>query len=560
MRRPNPPRAEHVAGAGGISQAKTAGRAHGKRSGSLPVKAGIGWRPYDGCQLLGRLALIRGLAACVDRVIPMHSEQVELGLVAEFAQRPHRLLIGGEWQPATSGRTIDSTDPASGEVIGAVMAGGAADVDRAVQAATAAFGGWSASAGGQRAKLLWALADRIAENARSLALLESLDNGMPVAVANFAIMGAVESLRYNAGWAGKIGGETVDVSAPRHQAFTLREPVGVVGAIVPWNFPFAMTVGKLAQILAAGCTAVLKPSELTSFTALRLGELIAEAGFPAGVVNIVTGYGSEAGQALVDHPGVAKIAFTGSTLTARKLIAGAAGNFKRLALELGGKSPTLIFADADVKAAAEGAAMGVFMNSGQVCVAGSRVLVERSAFDQVVEVIAARARNLRVGPGRARDTEIGPLISAQHRERVLGYVESGRREGGEIVTGGQARGGPGYFVEPTVFVNVQSRHRIMREEIFGPVVAVVPFDDLDGAIGIANDTEYGLSASVWTRDIGKALTAAKRIQAGTVRINGGTGLDAALPFGGYKQSGWGRENGRMGVEEYTEVKSVAIRI
>jgi acyl-CoA reductase-like NAD-dependent aldehyde dehydrogenase len=489
----------------------------------------------------------------------MQPDNVDLESARAFARREHGLLIGGEWLPAASRKTIESTDPATEETIGAVAAGHAEDVDRAVKAASAAFPAWSETSGGQRAKLMWSLADRIMANAGSFGLLESLDNGMPLPVAGFAVMGAAESLRYNAGWAGKIGGETVSVSVPGHQAFTLREPIGVVGAIVPWNFPFAMTVAKLAQILAAGCTAVLKPSELTSFTALRLGELISEVGFPAGVVNIVTGYGGEAGQALVEHPGVAKIAFTGSTSTARKLIAGTAGNFKRLSLELGGKSPTVVFADADIKVAAEGAAMGVFMNSGQVCVAGSRVFVERSVFEQVVEAIAARARVLRVGPGRTPGTEIGPLISALHRNRVLGHIESGCREGGEIVTGGRVKEGPGFFVEPTVFVKTESGHRIMREEIFGPVVAVVPFDDFDSVIAMANDTDYGLSASVWTRDISKALTAAKRIQAGTVRINGGIGLDPAMPFGGFKQSGWGRENGREGVEEYTEIKSVAIR-
>lgn len=490
----------------------------------------------------------------------MQTDNVDLVAARTFARREHGVLIGGEWQSPASRTTIESRDPATGEAIGAVPAGGAADIDRAVQAASEAFPAWSTTSGGQRAKLMWSLADRIMASAGALGMLESLDNGMPLPVAGFAVMGAAESLRYNAGWAGKIGGETLNVSAPGHQAFTLREPVGVVGAIVPWNFPLAMTVAKLAQILAAGCTAVVKPSELTSFTALRLGELIRESGFPPGVVNIVTGFGGEAGQALVEHPGVAKIAFTGSTSTARKLIAGAAGNFKRLSLELGGKSPTIIFADADIKAAAEGAAMGVFMNSGQVCVAGSRVFVERSVFQPVVEAIAARARALRLGPGQAAGTDIGPLISSQHRERVLGYVEAGRREGGEILTGGRAKEGPGYFVEPTVFVNTERQHRIMREEIFGPVVAVVPFDDLESAIAMANDTDYGLSASVWTRDIGKALTAARRIQAGTVRINGGTGLDPAMPFGGFKQSGWGRENGREGVEEYTEIKSVTVRI
>ncbi|AIT80482.1 aldehyde dehydrogenase family protein [Novosphingobium pentaromativorans] len=485
---------------------------------------------------------------------------LEFDAARAFAGQEHNHFIGGEWQPGASAGKIDSIDPGSGTVIGQIAAGNAEDVDHAVDAARAAFPAWSATGGIQRAKLMWALADALMANASALAMLESLDNGMPARMAGFGVMGAAENLRYNAGWAGKLAGETVSMSAPDHQAFTIREPVGVVGAIVPWNFPLAMAVAKLAPILAAGCTVVLKPAELTSMSALKLAELIAEVGFPAGVINVVTGHGAEAGQALVDHPGVAKIAFTGSTATGKGLLASAAGNLKRLSLELGGKSPTVIFADANLAAAAEGAAMSVFMNSGQVCVAGSRVLIQRSVFDQVIEAIVARARAIRVGSGQAPDTEIGPLISGQHRDRVLGYVEAGRSEGAEVLAGGKVRQGEGFFMEPTVFVNARPEHRIMREEIFGPVVAAVPFDDAEEAIAMANDTEYGLSASVWSREIGTALGAARKIDAGTVRVNGGAGLDPAMPFGGFKQSGWGRENGREGVLAFTETKSISIKL
>lgn len=489
----------------------------------------------------------------------MQIEESELAFARQFAGQPHRMLIGGAWQDAASGRTIDVVDPASGQVVGAVPAGGADAIDQAVVAAAAALPAWAAKRGGDRAKMLWALADKLVANARQLGALESLDNGMVFRMGMFGVMGAAEGLRYNAGWADKISGETVNVSAPDNQAIVVREPVGVVGLIVPWNFPLAMAVAKIGPALAAGCTVVLKPAELTSLSALRLGELIVEAGFPAGVVNIVTGYGADAGQALVEHGRVDKVAFTGSTATGKRILAAAAGNLKRVSLELGGKSPVVIFPDADIAAAGESAAMGVFMNSGQICVAGSRVFIHRSVFDQTVEVIAARARMLRLGRGSASDTDLGPLISATQRDRVLGFVEAGVREGGEVLTGGKAGEGDGFFVEPTVFVNVGKQDTVMREEIFGPVVAAVPFDDFDEVIDKANDTEYGLSASVWTSNVATALRAARAIHAGTVRVNGGTGLDPAMPFGGFKQSGWGRENGRQGVEAFTELKSIAIK-
>ncbi len=373
---------------------------------------------------------------------------------------------------------------------------------------------------------------------------------------------AAEGLRYNAGWAGKVGGDTLTLAAPNHHAYTLREPVGVVGAIVPWNGPLILTVMKIAPALAAGCTVVLKPAELTPMTAIRIGQLIQEVGFPAGVVNIVTGYGPAAGQALVDHPDVDKISFTGSTRVGKSILAAAGGNLKRVALELGGKSPVLVFPDADLDRAAEGAAMGVFGNTGQVCVAGSRLFVHKKVFDRVVEAVAKRAAALKVGAGIDPTTEIGPLVSEKQRQRVTGYIDSGTRDGGEIVVGGKAMKGPGFFVEPTVFVNTTPAMTINREEIFGPVVCAMPFgdDDLDQIAAAANDTEYGLSSYIWTKDVSLVHKLARKLKAGTVRVNGGSVLDHNMPFGGYKQSGWGREMGRAGIEAYTEVKSVSIAL
>jgi phenylacetaldehyde dehydrogenase len=377
----------------------------------------------------------------------------------------------------------------------------------------------------------------------------------------FDIGMAAECLRYNAGWATKLSGETRNVSLPGDwHAYTLREPVGVVGLIVPWNVPLAMAVSKISPALAAGCTVLLKPAELTPLTALRLGELIQAIGFPPGVVNIVTGLGHEAGQAIVDHPGVDKISFTGSTVVGKSLLASAAGNLKRVALELGGKSPVFIFADADLDRAMDAAARGIFGNTGQVCAAGSRLFVHRSVADRVIEGIAQRARALRVAPGLSPEAEIGPVISARQRERVMAYIDSGRAEGAEVVAGGQAVQGEGFFIQPTVLVNTRPDMKVVREEIFGPVLSTQLFDDdsLEQLAARGNDTDYGLSSSIWTRDLRTAHQMVRRLRAGNVRVNAAAALDFAMPFGGYKQSGWGRENGREGVEAYTELKSVAI--
>jgi phenylacetaldehyde dehydrogenase len=487
-----------------------------------------------------------------------------LALVHRFLARTHALFIDGKFVPARSGETFDVINPATAEVFTKASAGGPADIDLAVKAARRAFdsGPWSAMNPSARRNLMWKLADALEKNADEIATLESLDNGMPLNMARSMVAGGAECLRYNAGWAGKINGETPTISAPNHHVYTLREPVGVVGAITPWNGPLAMAVAKIAAALAAGCTVVLKPAELTPLTAIRLAELIAEVGFPPGVVNVVTGFGDPAGKALVNHPEVDKISYTGSTVVGKSIVAAAAGNLKRVTLELGGKSPVIIFPDADLERATAGAAEGIFRNAGQACVAGSRLYVHRKVFDQVVGGVVSRAKTLKVGPGMQPDTQMGPLISQKQLDRVSGYVQSGKEQGAEIVVGGKRAAGKGYFMQPTVLAETNRDMRVVQEEIFGPVVCAMPIndEDLDRIVRVANDTEYGLSSSIWTRDISLAHKLAHRIKAGTVRINGGMGLDYAMPFGGYKQSGWGRENAREGVEAYTEVKTVSVAL
>lgn len=487
-------------------------------------------------------------------------------LRSEYAHRPRRLFIGGEFVDAASRETFDVVDPANGQVFASAAMGGKEDINRAVNAARKAFDGWAATPPAHRSRLLHALADRIEAAGERIALTETLDNGMPFMMAKFAaVMGAAEALRYNAGWATKLTGETMQISWPGEwQAMSLREPVGVVGAIVPWNFPFVMAVSKVAAALAAGCTVVLKPAEQTPLSAALLGELIADAGFPAGVVNIVTGFGETAGAALSEHPGVDKISFTGSTGVGKAIVRASTGNLKRVTLELGGKSPTMIFADADLSKAIPAAAMGIFGNAGQVCAAGSRLYVHERIYDEVIAGISERARTLRVGPGLSPGVDMGPLVSQVQLDRVLGYVASGQADGAGVDVGGsrieEGDLAQGYFVQPTILSGTVAGMKVVEEEIFGPVLCAMRFGDgdIEAIASAANATEYGLSSAIWTRDIGNAMRLARRIKAGTVRVNGGGGVDPAMPLGGYKQSGWGRENGRAGVEAYTELKAVTI--
>jgi len=472
--------------------------------------------------------------------------------------KPGKLLIGGKTEEAISGKTFPVWEPALGEELAQVAEGGAADIDRAVRVAREAFdsGPWPKMAATDRGRILWRLADLIEQNADALAELECRNTGKTLFEARKGELPIIiDCFRYYAGWATKIHGETIPVRGPILN-YTLREPVGVVGAIVPWNFPLLIATWKVAPALAAGCTCVLKPASQTPLTALRLGELALEAGLPPGALNVVPGPGATAGTALVEHPMVDKIAFTGSTEVGREIMRRAAGTVKRVSLELGGKSPNIVLADADLEAATRGVLNGIFYNKGEVCSAGSRLLAAAPIKDELLARLKARAEAMTLGDPLDPKTRMGPQVSEEQMQKILRYVEVGKREGAELVTGGERHGKVGYFVKPTIFDRVEPSMTIAREEIFGPVLATITVADLDDAIAKANDTMYGLAAAVWTRDIKQAHRAARALRAGTVWINTYGIFDACSPFGGVKQSGFGRDMGQHALEQYTYVKSV----
>ena len=476
---------------------------------------------------------------------------------------PTQILINNRWVSSRSGKTFPTINPATGEEICQVAEADAADVDEAVKAARNAFenGPWSKMSAAERGRLLYKLADRIEEHADELAMLESLDNGKPFQVARSADLGlTIATYRYYAGWADKVQGRTVPV-AGNYFTYIRHEPVGVVGQIIPWNFPLLMQAWKLGPALATGNTVVMKPAEQTPLTALRVGELLMDAGFPEGVVNILPGYGPTAGAAIANHMDVDKVAFTGSTEVGHLIMEAAAkSNLKRVTLELGGKSPNIVFADADMEEAIEGCHFGLFFNQGQCCCAGSRLFVESKCYDEFVERSIARAKRRTVGDPMDPNTEQGPQVDDLQFDKVMGYIESGKRDGAKLACGGERVGSRGYFIEPTVFVDVNDDMQIAREEIFGPVMSIIKFDDLNDVVRRANKTLYGLAAAVWTRDIGKAHAIANRVRAGTVWVNCYDVFDPGAPFGGFKQSGIGREMGEYGLQQYTELKTVTVKL
>jgi phenylacetaldehyde dehydrogenase len=500
--------------------------------------------------------------------VPARRTAMKIGpRLASWLKKPKHNLIDGEWVSAASGKLFDVFNPAEASVIARVPDSDTEDISRAVRSARRAFesGPWRKMTPSERGKLVWRIGDLILQNADELAELESLDNGKPRAVARVAdVPLAADLFHYMAGWATKIEGNTIPISVPyapgsQFHAFTLREPVGVVGQIIPWNFPLLMAAWKLGPALATGNCVVLKPAEQTPLSALRLGELLLEAGVPEGVVNIVTGFGETAGAALAAHDDVDKVAFTGSTEVGRIIVRAAAGNLKKVSLELGGKSPNIIFKDVgDLDAAITGAANAIFFNHGQCCCAGSRLMVERDIFDDVVDGVAKRAKKIKLGPGLDDTTEMGPLVSEEQLSRVTNYMHQGKQAGACYVTGGRRLDDRGYFVQPTVITDAKPDMSIVREEIFGPVVVAEPFTKPEELIPRANQTPYGLAAGVWTRDIAKAHRVAAALKAGTVWINCYNVFDAALPFGGYKQSGWGREMGHEVLELYTQTKAVIV--
>jgi aldehyde dehydrogenase (NAD+) len=472
------------------------------------------------------------------------------------------LLINNRWLPSESGKTFATVNPATGEEICQVAEADAADVEKAVKAARAAFEGpWRKLRASERGRMLHRLADLIEKNAEQLARLESIDNGKPFSIAMAVdVAKTVACYRYFAGWADKVQGKTIPIDGDFF-CYTRHEPIGVIGQIIPWNYPMLMQAWKLAPALATGNTVVMKPAEQTPLSALRIGELIIEAGYPEGVVNLLPGFGPTAGAAIAHHMDVDKVAFTGSTEVGRLIMEAAAkSNLKRISLELGGKSPNIIFEDTDLDEAVEGAHFGLFVNQGQSCCAGSRVFVEEKIYDQFVEKSVARARRRRVGDPLDPRTDQGPQVDATQFDRVMGYIESGRSEGATLACGGERVGDRGYFIQPTVFADVQDHMKIAREEIFGPVMSVIPFKDVEEVITRANRTHYGLAAGVWTRDIKKAHAVANGVRAGTIWVNCYHVLDTRAPFGGFKQSGIGRELGEYGLQEYTEVKTVTVKL
>jgi aldehyde dehydrogenase (NAD+) len=470
------------------------------------------------------------------------------------------LLINNEWRPSSSGQTMDVINPATEDVIAEVASADARDVDAAVAAARAALDGpWGKMSARERGRLVSRLADRLLERVDAVARLETLHNGKPISESrNIEIPAAAECFEYYAGWADKVMGETIPVKG-NHLTYTLREPIGVIAAIVPWNFPLLLAAWKVAPALACGNTVILKPASQTPLTALALGEIAVEIGLPPGVLNVITGPGSRVGQALVEHPGIDKIAFTGDTSTGKAIMRSAADTLKRITLELGGKSPNIVLADADIEGAIRGATIGIFYGKGEVCAAGSRLLVDRSIKSEFIDKLAARTRKMAPGDPMDPKTRFGAIASKKQLDTVLRYIESGRKEGASLVAGGARADigtGKGFFVQPTVFADVKPDMTIAREEIFGPVLAAIDFADLDEAIAKANESQYGLAAGVWTRDIKKAHYVARKLQAGTVWVNTYNVYDTAAPFGGYKQSGFGREMSAHALEHYTQVKSV----